>query len=138
MAPIMPQALYLTREELRLEMGMPMPAEINSKTTTTTKATLAAAASSGRVVIIENSTEPGFLSLAVPGDRAKLSPTEVVALAKWFTAKGAEMVATERAEEVAREAKRRPGLMGRRDQYGNWVPAVDGFGRPTGMSDWRF
>ncbi|MEU9388691.1 hypothetical protein AB0D86_01660 [Streptomyces sp. NPDC048324] len=48
-----------------------------------TKATLAAQ-NGGRVLAWHNDKERGTLSVAVPGDRAKLTPTEARNLAAWL------------------------------------------------------
>ncbi|MHC0429248.1 hypothetical protein ACX6XY_03540 [Streptomyces sp. O3] len=48
-----------------------------------TKATLAAR-NGGRVIAWHNDKERGTLSLAVPGDRAKLTPVEARNLAAWL------------------------------------------------------
>lgn len=48
-----------------------------------TKATLTAK-NGGRVVAWHNDREPRTLSVAVPGDRAKLSPVEARNLAAWL------------------------------------------------------
>lgn len=48
-----------------------------------TKATLPAR-NGGRVIAWHNDKERGMLSLAVPGDRTKLTPTEARNLAAWL------------------------------------------------------
>ncbi|MFE9256526.1 hypothetical protein [Streptomyces sp. NPDC006879] len=48
-----------------------------------TKATLAAR-NGGRVIAWHNDKERGTLSVAVPGDRAKLTPVEARNLAAWL------------------------------------------------------
>ncbi|MEV0126375.1 hypothetical protein AB0I16_33325 [Streptomyces sp. NPDC050703] len=63
-----------------------------------TKATLTA--SLGRVVGFTKSTEPGKISLAVPGDRAKMTPAQALILAQWLT-KTANAQAESAAEQVA-------------------------------------
>lgn len=74
----------------------------------------------GRVVGFVKDSEPGVISLAVPNDRAKMTPAEARELARWLHATADELSRTNRdtamtgmtpgmraAEETYRQAIRR-------------------------------
>ncbi|MFD5644924.1 hypothetical protein ACFWIP_24850 [Streptomyces anulatus] len=78
------------------------------------KATLKA--HTGRVVSFTKDSEPGVISLAVPDDRAQLSPTEARALAAWLNDAATEI---ERAAKGDADRALRTGP--RPGPRGNWL-----------------
>lgn len=53
-------------------------------------------ADSGRVLAWSNDKEPRHISLAVPGDRAKLTPPQARELATWLLARADEVAGAQR------------------------------------------
>lgn len=71
-----------------------------------TKATVTAT-NGGRVLAWTNDREPNLISVAVPGDRAKLSPSEARELAAYLNEVAAEVAGTQaRSAAQARTAER--------------------------------
>lgn len=67
-----------------------MPGIVRIRETRETKAELTAE-KGGRVIAWHNDREAGLISLAVPGDRAKLTPAEARALGQWLLDNAATM-----------------------------------------------
>jgi|SRR5712664_476229 len=79
----------LTPAEYRHEMGEQVAMHL--KETRETKATLTADA--GRVLAWHSDKEPAHISLAVPGDRAKLTASQALELAEWLRKQANEIAA---------------------------------------------
>lgn len=58
------------------------------------KATLTAA--SGRVVAWSTDKEPGHISMAIPGDRAKMTPAQAREFATWLLTRADEVASAQR------------------------------------------
>jgi hypothetical protein len=74
-----------------------------------TKATLAAK-NGGRVVAWYNDKETGAVSIAVPGDRAKLTPVEARNLAAWLLEAASTLESPVRTLNDVRRAEGLPPL----------------------------
>jgi hypothetical protein len=81
------------------------------KVTTETKAVMAC--DKGRVVGFVKSDEPGKISLAIPADRAVMTPAQARQLAAWLAdeaAKAQPTTATSLSDWSAQEAKRQADI----------------------------
>jgi hypothetical protein len=96
-------AIELRRQEMeRLEM---------LKVTTETKAVMAC--DKGRVIGFVKSDEPGKISLAIPADRAVMTPAQARQLAAWLSEEAAKIhptTATSLSDWSAQEAKRQADI----------------------------
>jgi hypothetical protein len=83
-----------------------------------TKATVTAT-NGGRVLAWTNDKEPNLISVAVPGDRAKLTPREARELAAYLNEVAAEVAGSE-ARSVGRTAAERMAPEGARVRVSPW------------------
>jgi hypothetical protein len=108
------QAAQLLIKNLERLSGETMAINVTRETKATVTAT-----NGGRVLAWTNDKEPNLISVAVPGDRAKLSPGEARELAAYLNEVAAEVAASE-SERVSRMGTRSGAPEGVRVRVSPW------------------